>query len=322
LHVNHVHSTSDAHDSIGCSLAPCLSLSPLITLRNTRYAVHRFREFLECQQRQDLDLQMRLTLPLNHIAMYERLLRRITEHTSHEDPDLQCLMGALTIMEETANFIRNSLAQADNRASLMRIQRSLYVPPGVRMQNLLSTTHRNFVKELHLEFQRPPGSSAAAPPAASSSTPRSSGSASPLASGHVFLFSDIVVLTRSLAHAATTKATPATQANISTALYQVEWQYSLDRTIIAEVSSTSFSIAETSESGSEVPESTYHLVFAQAPKAHEWYSTLRESIEHNQPNRGILTRSLAPHLLSTRSDWKLTVILWLHRLYLQCLELI
>jgi hypothetical protein len=240
-----------------------------------------FSEYLESQQRHDLDLKMRLTLPLNHIAMYERLLRRIMFHSNPDDEDFQCLIGALTIMEETANFIRNSLAQADNRASLMRIQRSLAVPSGVRMQNLLSNVHRNFMNELAVDIQRPTVAPA---------TPRSSGGSTSSSSslvqpqGHVFLFSDIFLVARCMP---SPKGSTAQGVAASAPQYQVEWQFPLDRTVVAEVSSTTFSIAETDDNGSELAESVFHITFAQPSKTHEWYALLRESIEHNQPNRGM-----------------------------------
>lgn len=74
-----------------------------------------FTQFLD-QKTMELstDLNMLLSLPLNHIAGYELLLKRIIDATPADDPSVTSLLAAVSISSETTNFIANSLAKVDS----------------------------------------------------------------------------------------------------------------------------------------------------------------------------------------------------------------
>jgi len=117
------------------------------------------REFVERkQQSSSLDLTMLLSLPLNHISGYSGHLKRIQELTPEDSPEHCSLLQAISITSETANFIGNSLAHAENLATIHRLRGQISVSADAESLFLeLEQSNAKFVMEVSVDFI-PPGS--------------------------------------------------------------------------------------------------------------------------------------------------------------------
>ena len=94
----------------------------LHTMEDTLDNNEHFKEFLERKQQLSSDLTMLLSLPLNHIAGYSGHLKNILDTTPEDSPEHYSLLQAISITTETSNFIGNSLAHAENLATIHRLR--------------------------------------------------------------------------------------------------------------------------------------------------------------------------------------------------------
>lgn len=83
----------------------------------------------ECTNRFDKSgassLRMLLSQPLNHINSYELILEEYISLTPPEEKDHLELLQVVEVIRETSSYIRESLAQADNKANFLSIQSRL-----------------------------------------------------------------------------------------------------------------------------------------------------------------------------------------------------
>lgn len=115
-----------------------------------------FTQFLD-QKTMELstDLNMLLSLPLNHISGYELMLKRISDATPADDPSVTSLLAAVSISSETSNFIANSLAKAENIAQLHRVKKSI-VDSQVELDRLLAAdSNLSFSNDTTVEVLQP-----------------------------------------------------------------------------------------------------------------------------------------------------------------------
>lgn len=109
-----------------------------------------FRDFCEKKQQ---NLTVLLSLPLNHISGYDSHLKNILDATCEDTEEHYSLLQAISITSETSNFIKNSLAQAENLAMIHRLRNEIV--SNVDSENLfhvLETEHSKFVMEIMVEF--------------------------------------------------------------------------------------------------------------------------------------------------------------------------
>lgn len=113
-----------------------------------------FRDFLERGPRGlSTDLTMLLSLPLNHISKYDTYLKSILEETPIEEPEHNSLLQAISITGETANFIKNTLSQAENMATIRSIKEKLIsTSESEELFKELLDTSPTFVREIPVEF--------------------------------------------------------------------------------------------------------------------------------------------------------------------------
>ena len=89
----------------------------------------KFSEFIDSKVESiGMDLNMLLSLPLNHMAGYELHIKNLLEalmvtNNGEEDDDYLSLLSALTLLTETNNSIRNALAKAENIAGVQRVRK-------------------------------------------------------------------------------------------------------------------------------------------------------------------------------------------------------
>lgn len=99
------------------------------------------------------NLTMLLSLPLDHISGYDSHLKNILDATCETLPEHYSLLQAISITTETSNFIKNSLAQAENLAMIHRIRSDVILnPDSENLFNILESEHSKFIMEASVEF--------------------------------------------------------------------------------------------------------------------------------------------------------------------------
>eukprot|EP01102_Stenamoeba_stenopodia_P021457 TRINITY_DN8645_c0_g4_i1.p1 TRINITY_DN8645_c0_g4~~TRINITY_DN8645_c0_g4_i1.p1 ORF type:complete len:838 (-),score=256.72 TRINITY_DN8645_c0_g4_i1:134-2569(-) len=71
------------------------------------------------------DLTLLLSLPINHISTYERILEPLVLVTPLSHPEYDKINQLFSILQQTSLFIQNALAQADAQAELLSWERKL-----------------------------------------------------------------------------------------------------------------------------------------------------------------------------------------------------
>jgi len=108
-----------------------------------------FRDFLDERriksESEDLlpPLDALLITPVQRIPRYNLLLKDLIRHTSEAHPDYQNLTAALTLMEEIADHINNSMKTSDNFKRLVAIENSFTRGTSVE----IVAPHRCIIKE-------------------------------------------------------------------------------------------------------------------------------------------------------------------------------
>jgi len=112
----------------------------------------KFSQFLdERTMTLSTDLNMLLSLPLNHIAGYELILKKLLNETEEGSPEHTSLLQAVILTEETSNFIANALGKATNVANIERIKRSVVdLPPKICLE--ISKPSSQYKQEKFVEF--------------------------------------------------------------------------------------------------------------------------------------------------------------------------
>eukprot|EP00339_Tiarina_fusa_P019759 CAMPEP_0117017154 /NCGR_PEP_ID=MMETSP0472-20121206/13440_1 /TAXON_ID=693140 ORGANISM="Tiarina fusus, Strain LIS" /NCGR_SAMPLE_ID=MMETSP0472 /ASSEMBLY_ACC=CAM_ASM_000603 /LENGTH=187 /DNA_ID=CAMNT_0004721451 /DNA_START=1137 /DNA_END=1697 /DNA_ORIENTATION=- len=94
---------------------------------------------------------MLLSLPLNHIAGYELILKKFLNETEEGSAENTSLLQAVILTEETSNFIANALGKATNVANIERVKRTVNeLPASICIE--ISAPGSQFVKEVQVEF--------------------------------------------------------------------------------------------------------------------------------------------------------------------------
>lgn len=100
------------------------------------------------------DLNMLLSLPLNHIAGYELILKKFLNETEEGSDEQSSILQALILTEETSNFIANSLGKSANVAKIENVNRTvLDLPPNITLE--ISKPGCEFIKEVKIDFTTP-----------------------------------------------------------------------------------------------------------------------------------------------------------------------
>ena len=115
----------------------------------------RFNQFLdERTMKLNTDLNMLLSLPLNHIGGYELILKKLLAETEEGTKEHSSILQALILTEETSNFIANALGKATNVANIERVKRSVFdLPPAILLE--VSRPSSQYVCEASVEYSIP-----------------------------------------------------------------------------------------------------------------------------------------------------------------------
>jgi len=115
----------------------------------------KFSQFLEERTIQlSTDLNMLLSLPLNHIAGYELILKKLLNETEQGSAENTSLLQAVILTEETSNFIANALGKATNVAQVEGVKRTVMDLPAADCLEI-SKPNSQFIKEMNVEFGIP-----------------------------------------------------------------------------------------------------------------------------------------------------------------------
>lgn len=100
------------------------------------------------------DLNMLLSLPLNHIAGYKLILEKFLNETEEGSSENTSLLQALILTEETSNFIANALERAANVAHIEKVKRNISDLPAELCLEI-SKPASQYVKQIQVEFSIP-----------------------------------------------------------------------------------------------------------------------------------------------------------------------
>lgn len=145
------------------------------------------------------DLNILLSLPLNHISTYERLLLKILDTYPANCNEAKSLQTTCLMLSETSNFIANSLGQAEYRSRVLLVKRLF--EPSSALDQIFDKLDRQFLSETVADalISKTPPSNSYSSSSSSSTTPLAgSGSSDKRQAVALFLFDDILVISNGI----------------------------------------------------------------------------------------------------------------------------